>query len=257
MFRQAVGRLKENAHKGISMAVVLCVGAFMLAFTAAIVYSAGLLTSQANQKLIEERCYQLAKSFAETIDAELTHYKNKDGSDGTFYAFANKFLEDTRYGTGSAFRYKPKIWSPDDVQKYGDVEILLKKEQESLSDELTGTWTQTAGYDFTNDINELKSKEFVRYKLTVEVVVAYDDLTYTYANEYERVETYDPTFMMNGAAVTWNETERQWYLGAAPQTYNGQAVTYTLTQPNQTTANIRDCYFRNIYKMNTSGGGGG
>ena len=38
-----VENLKENRKKGISMAIVLCVSAFFLAFAAAIVYTAGFL----------------------------------------------------------------------------------------------------------------------------------------------------------------------------------------------------------------------
>ena len=41
-------QLKANAKNGISMAVVLCVSAFFIAFAAAILYTAGLETAQSN-----------------------------------------------------------------------------------------------------------------------------------------------------------------------------------------------------------------
>ena len=73
-----VENLKENRKKGISMAIVLCVSAFFLAFAAAIVYTAGLLTAEANERLEQERCYQLAKSYAKVLDTELTSYTRKN-----------------------------------------------------------------------------------------------------------------------------------------------------------------------------------
>ena len=46
-------------------------------FAAAIVYTAGLLTAEANERLEQERCYQLAKSYAKALDTELTSYTRK------------------------------------------------------------------------------------------------------------------------------------------------------------------------------------
>ena len=57
-------QLRRNAKSGISMAVVLCVSAFFIAFAAAIVYTAGLLTAQSNQRLKEQRCSHIAASYA-------------------------------------------------------------------------------------------------------------------------------------------------------------------------------------------------
>ena len=74
------------------MAIVLCVSAFFLAFAAAIVYTAGLLTAEANERLEQERCYQLAKSYAKVLDTELTSYTRKtEENSTTFYGFASRF----------------------------------------------------------------------------------------------------------------------------------------------------------------------
>ena len=67
-------QLRANAKNGISMALVLCVSAFFIAFAAAILYTAGMLTAQSNQRLKEERCYQLAKSYSDVLKNELTKY---------------------------------------------------------------------------------------------------------------------------------------------------------------------------------------
>ncbi len=88
-------QLRRNAKSGISMAVVLCVSAFFIAFAAAIVYTAGLLTAQSNQRLKEERCYQLAASYAGVLEKNLLQYSRKEDPEAknTFYSFANSFLD--------------------------------------------------------------------------------------------------------------------------------------------------------------------
>ena len=122
-----VENLKENRKKGISMAIVLCVSAFFLAFAAAIVYTAGLLTAEANERLEQERCYQLAKSYAKVLDTELTSYTRKtEENSTTFYGFASRFL-DGRYAEydpgnqdNTVFYYQPVAASMPDP-KYGTI----------------------------------------------------------------------------------------------------------------------------------------
>ena len=72
--------LKENQNKGVSLAVVLCVSAFFIAFSAAILYTAGLLTSQSTRRLEQERSYLLASSYGELLDTELEKKAADDGS---------------------------------------------------------------------------------------------------------------------------------------------------------------------------------
>ena len=85
-------QLRQNKKNGISMVVVICVSAFFVAFAAAILYTAGLLTAQSNLRLKEERCNQLATSAAKVLNEELLKYDNRSNDvpqDNTFYAFAN------------------------------------------------------------------------------------------------------------------------------------------------------------------------
>ena len=68
--------LKENQNKGVSLAVVLCVSAFFIAFSAAILYTAGLLTSQSTRRLEQERSYlrnQLAALGAKVYGSEANY----------------------------------------------------------------------------------------------------------------------------------------------------------------------------------------
>lgn len=124
-----VENLKENRKKGISMAIVLCVSAFFLAFAAAIVYTAGLLTAEANERLEQERCYQLAKSYAKVLDTELTSYNRKtEENSTTFYGFASRFLDGryAEYDPGQSGQYG--LLLPAGCRKYAGSEIWNYKD---------------------------------------------------------------------------------------------------------------------------------
>lgn len=75
---QGLEQLKANEKKGVSMALVLCVSAFFMAFAVAILYAAGVMTAQSTRRLEEERCYQLARSYAGVLDQELMRYDQKE-----------------------------------------------------------------------------------------------------------------------------------------------------------------------------------
>ena len=62
MQRKGMRELRKNSRQGVSLVIVLCVSAFFVAFAAAILYTAGLLTSQSTGRLKEERSYLLAQS---------------------------------------------------------------------------------------------------------------------------------------------------------------------------------------------------
>ena len=80
MIKKGWQQLRQQKKNGISMAVVLCVSAFFVAFAAAILYTAGMLTAQSNLRLKQERCSQLAKSAADVLDQELQKYTNKEAT---------------------------------------------------------------------------------------------------------------------------------------------------------------------------------
>lgn len=63
---------KYNDKKGISMAIIVCIGALLIAFSLAMAYTASLMMSDANTQLTEERVYRLAKSFARCLTEKFT-----------------------------------------------------------------------------------------------------------------------------------------------------------------------------------------
>ena len=61
MHRRARSILR--GEQGVSMILVLCIGALFVALSAALVYAASVLTANANRQLLEQEAYQLATSF--------------------------------------------------------------------------------------------------------------------------------------------------------------------------------------------------
>ena len=118
MIRHGLEQLKANGKKGVSMALVLCISAFFMAFAAAILYTAGVVTAQSTHRLEEERCYRLAKSYADVLGRELTRYQNKGdtAAAGSFYAFPISFwTENAIWNTTPIIRILPSIsmcWIP-------------------------------------------------------------------------------------------------------------------------------------------------
>lgn len=70
MGRKARGIMQNQ--QGLSMILVLCIGAVFAALSAALVYAASVLTANANRQLIEQEVYTLATSFSDVLDDQLT-----------------------------------------------------------------------------------------------------------------------------------------------------------------------------------------
>ena len=61
MHRRARSILR--GEQGLSMILVLCIGALFVALSAALVYAASVLTANANRQLLEQEATSLATSF--------------------------------------------------------------------------------------------------------------------------------------------------------------------------------------------------
>lgn len=212
-------QLKANQNKGISMAIMMCVAAFFVAFSGAILYTAGLLTAQSNLRLKEERCKQLARSYAEVLDQELTTPEQKSSQvGGGFYAFANQFIEDSRYAfydtedKNEAAKYHFFVKETDltdldkttTVEGYGNLRITLAKEQAGEeSDDLSNGELHVASGNYDTEIKRLQNHTVRQYILTVEVTAYYEEASYTYQTEYTREEKYELQFTHNENKILW------------------------------------------------------
>lgn len=250
-------QLRQNNKNGISMVVVICVSAFFVAFAAAILYTAGLLTAQSNLRLKEERCSQLATSAAEILNEELLKYdkKSDDSSqNNSFYAFANKFLDDTQYldysedyPDSSRYNFLVSDTDLDNLARaaslpsgYGNIRITLSKEKndtENLDSVKTGELdSATAGTNYQTEIDRIRNITVRDYNLIVEVTALYDDVTYTCKTEYSREEKYDVKFSHKGTDIVWdganwhkNNTSGEIYEPDASEKIKYEFLTQTTT----------------------------
>ncbi len=269
-------QLKANRKNGISMVLVTCVAAFFIAFAAAILYTAGLLTAQSNQRLKEERCYQLSKSFSEALGKELKKYDQKKDTSatGTIYAYANKFLDGERYleyddNYPDSTKYNYVINSADlnDLTKsgslpdeYGNLVVTLKKEKnanESVDSLKGGTIENPGDGNYDTIIAEIENTSVREYLFIVDVTAYYEDATYTYSTEYNREEKYKIRFSHNGTEIVWDSDARAWKVGntsGAVYDFNNSEDPITYEYIKSETTQCK--YVENTYAEEGSGDAG-
>ena len=262
-------QLKSHKKSGVSMAIVLCVSAFFIAFAAAILYTAGLLTAQSNMRLKEEKCYQLASSFGKVLSAELTKYdqKNDSAANGSFYAFSNKFLDNSNYveynvdyEDTTKYRFLVsgsdlKAISSSNVlpQGYGNLLVTLRKEQnasESMSNLKDGTLDIQTDGNYTTQINDLENITVRQYVYTVDVTAYVDDLTYTYTTEYTREEKYKVSFTYKNQEIVWDGNN--WRYGntsgeiCTPSVGDADKIQYTYLSDTTSCRYVENTYSKEV-----------
>lgn len=228
MHRSGFRELMENKKKGVSLAVVLCVSAFFVAFAAAILYTSGLLTSRSSQRLQEERCYQLARSYTEVLNAELQKYdqKNDPQAADSFYAFANRFLDDAGYQDynkdipeSTSYQFVVSNTDLGDLSKdtvaegYGNIRVTLRKEANTEeSGSLNGGTIPVASTgNYNSEIEAAQNLTIREYILVTDVTVYVGKLSYTYSSEYTREEKYAVEFSHKDTSIVWDGS--RWHIG--------------------------------------------
>lgn len=264
-FRSSLDRLRRDSRKGVSLAVVICISALLMALSLALVYSAGSMLAQSNRKLQQERCYQLARSFAGVLDAELKKYERKEDADlESFYLYANKFLEgiygeyDPDNPDATIYHYTASATDGQSVpESYGTIRVRLMKEQNQTQDDvLSGTIPpQSAGSNYQSEVEKIMATTFQPYTFTVEVIAGDGELSYKYSTEYYRQETYRPEFYSGdgGTVLVWDTADGIWRIGnEAGSRYNlanGEEIGYRYD-----TTRIQSCKFVSVHQ---EGGGPG
>lgn len=221
---------KQESRAGTSLIMVVCVSAFLVAFALSMVYTGSMLMARANRRLKQERCYQLARSFAQVVDEELDRYKDVDDLqdpaqvDGDYadslFRFSCRFLEDTAYReynpeypelTTYTYEYRPAV----EDKQYGAVTLVLYKENDQDTDVMEDTLPENPADQGTtiNDPLDYVMNQVSRYTLYVEVVAELDGMTYSYVTSYETLVGYQEDaveFTAGGARIFWDDTDKQW-----------------------------------------------
>lgn len=222
-----------RGEQGLSMILVLCIGALFVGLSAALVYAASVLTANANRQLLEQEAYQLATGFSDVLETQL----NDSTSD--FAKFVNgTYMISPAYGknpfeepsTPTTFTWQPdgtpaaegadsiKITLSrrpgDDVEKLnvlkGVVGSSVTTDDAQWQTQLE-TWTDTE-HPFT--VTDMQ--------LDVTVTVTKDGEDFAYTVTYDRQIHYPvASFKVDGKeGYTWERPNTFTKRGADPITIN-------------------------------------
>lgn len=195
MHRRARSILR--GEQGLSMILVLCIGALFVALSAALVYAASVLTANANRQLLEQEAYQLATSFSDVLEGEL----NK--RDSSFAKFVNEqFMFSQSYGKDIYdLESQPKefAWKPNDSQPDAGAEaitVTLRRRPGDGADKLNQTANSTSATDLRDLLNTLegenrKGMEIVDLQLDITVTVTKNGESFAFTRTYDRTVKYD------------------------------------------------------------------
>lgn len=195
MHRRARSILR--GEQGLSMILVLCIGALFVALSAALVYAASVLTANANRQLLEQEAYQLATSFSDVLEGEL----NK--RDSSFAKFVNEqFMFSQSYGKDIYdLESQPKefAWKPKGSQPNGGAEaitVTLRRRPGEGADKLNQTANSTSVTDLRNLLDTLegedrKGMEIVDLQLDITVTVTKNGESFAFTRTYDRTVKYD------------------------------------------------------------------
>ena len=209
--------LRKSQKKGASLVIVVCVSAFLVAFALAMVYTAGLMLSQANRRIEQERCRQLAVSFARVLEKEILQYeKTENAPADSFYLFACRFLEDSRY-----MEYNPDY--PEStvylysggasraVYVYVKITVVIFKENDWEGDRITGTLNYDPNETAQDPLSEVA---VAHYTLTVEVIADTGKTSFHHATVYNQQANYDESAVLfeaeDGRKLKWESESRKW-----------------------------------------------
>lgn len=195
MHRRARSILR--GEQGLSMILVLCIGALFVALSAALVYAASVLTANANRQLLEQEAYQLATSFSDVLEGEL------NDRDSSFAKFVNEqFMFSQSYGKDIYdLESQPKefAWKPNGSQPDGGAEaitVTLRRRPGDGADKLNQTANSTNATDLRNLLDTLegenrKGMAIVDLQLDITVTVTKNGESFAFTRTYDRTVKYD------------------------------------------------------------------
>ena len=195
MHRRARSILR--GEQGLSMILVLCIGALFVALSAALVYAASVLTANANRQLLEQEAYQLATSFSDVLEGELN---NKDSS---FAKFVNEQFMFSQSSGKDIYdlESQPKefAWKPNGSQPDGGAEaitVTLRRRPGDGADKLNQTANSTSATDLRNLLDTLEGEDrkgmaIVDLQLDITVTVTKNGESFAFTRTYDRTVKYN------------------------------------------------------------------
>lgn len=202
-----------RGQQGLSMILVLCIGALFVALSAALVYAASVLTANANRQLLEQEAYQLATSFSDVLEGEL------NTPTSSFAAFVNdSFMTSTAYGGdiyGSPSQPYSYTWKAADADTSGAEEITVTlrrrpgEDAEKLNLSGVGQSVSTKS-GWRDQLTSWQSNDYLLTDLQLDVIVTATKAgeSFAYTVTYDRQVHYPVsgyTFDDDTTVYTWSK----------------------------------------------------
>ena len=226
-----------QGKQGLSMILVLCMGALFAALSAALVYAASVLTANANRQLLEQEVYQLATSFSDILGEQL------NDSNSEFATFINNTYMRSEYYGKNPFEEETEA-KTFEAALSGDGSVGQSVDTSDSSwQQLLNSW-QDENYklvDLQLDVTVTVEKggESFAYTVTYDRAVHYAVSYYTLDNntaqyKWDNNKTFNA--VNGGSTVTINANETSKKIVPHFDTANPQSITYTRGVKQKTTA---------------------
>lgn len=218
-------RAKQKLHEnsGMAMILVLCIGALLVALSAAMVYAASMLTASANRQLLEQNAYELANSFADVLERQLKDetsgfYKFVNGNSGTEFRGAN-FVADKNYS-----------FVAENLTEGAETITITLRKHAIEEDEIEEIETD-GGY--------VEKKEAVAYMFDVTVMAEYQGAQAKVSRTYQHQATYPVYYTYNGKNYMYSSFDSYFYAYpmdgtvpiSPPEDVNETQLHYELDKP--------------------------
>ena len=261
MHRRARSILR--GEQGLSMILVLCIGALFVALSAALVYAASVLTANANRQLLEQEAYQLATSFSDVLEGELN---NKDSS---FAKFVNEqFMFSQSYGKDIYdLESQPKefTWKPKDSQPDGGAEaitVTLRRRPGDGADKLNQTANSDTASALLSEITPWEGGEgrggmvIVDLQLDITVTVTKNGESFAFTRTYDRTVKYSSSdkstskvyYTVNGGTTKYYREDALTFVAAGQEklkitddNINSNRLTFHCDTSQHPSRGCRDC----------------
>ena len=188
--------LRQNRKKGISLVIAMCASALILGLSLYVIRVAGTLLRQSADRVEQECCSQLARSFAQVLETEL---RRGEMEEGNFYALACEALE-----TGERVRCTAKGKKDDEILTV----VIRPAEQKKEPVSGSGSFAWEESPEMVERI--CRENSFLAGGFTVSVAAELAGESYvcsTAYHSYHRVRTF---FFWNGETrVYWDGQD--WY----------------------------------------------
>lgn len=193
-----------QGKQGLSMILVLCMGALFAALSTALVYAASVLTANANRQLLEQEVYQLATSFSDILGEQL------NDSDSEFAKFINTTYMRSEYYGKNPFE---AALSGDGSDGADTIKITLRRRPGEEAEKLNlngsiGQSVDTSDASWQQLLNSWQAADYKLVDLQLDVTVTVEKAgeSFAYTVTYDRAVHYAVSYY----TLDNNTTQYKW-----------------------------------------------